>query len=515
MTAPDPQAKSQVTRRLFIAGTIGTAATLAACSATTGSASDPSSATGGAQSSLEPTDRWKIKNKHRAPEKLLEAYAGQLSVLPGDVIDLHVSTSESNFTTEVFRIGYYDGLGGAVVGNQGPFKGQHYGPAPEDSKTRSTAANWPVSGQIDTQDWEPGFYLIHVIVGGSGKYRTEVPVIVRSESAKDKIAYVSSAATWQAYNQWGGRSLYKGPDGNFDTRSFAVSFDRPFSLMGRNKFMGYDVPMVRVADQAEAEIAWFANIDVAQNPALLAGARAVFTSGHDEYWPIPYREAMTAARDAGANLGFMGANTCYWRVRLQDTETGPGRLVVCYKSSVLDPVKNSRETTARWRDDPKPDPENKLIGQLYDAFPSSGPMEIRDPDFWAYAGTGVKKGDKFAGLLGPETDRIYPLESTPQPIQVPALSETTCRGAKTWSTMTYYTTDSGAGVLATGTMAWVRALHGPMRIPGITKESSQFAHKTTLNALNTFARGPAAKDHPAHNDFDKVDLPANNTSGAA
>lgn len=504
--------KGAVSRRLFIAGSIGTAATLAACSATTGQSSTGATASDAPAQSLEPTKDWFLPSSKRPPESVLGAYASQGSVRPGDVIDLHVSTVESNYRTEVFRVGHYQGKGGGRLGAQGPFKGKHYSPAKEDSLSRSTPAYWPVSGQIDTAGWEPGFYLIHVI---AGRNKVEVPVMVRSENAQDKVAYVSTATTWQAYNQWGGRSLYKGPDGNFDTRSFEVSLDRPYGLMGRNKFMGYDVPMVRVADASNADIAWFTNIDIALDPSLLEGATAVFTSGHDEYWPVPYREAMTKARDAGTNIAIMGANTSYWRVRLKDSETGDGRRIVCYKSSALDPVKDSIDTTARWRDDPKPKPENMLVGQLYDAFPSSGPMEIRDPDFWMFEGTGVRKGDKFDGLLGPETDRLYPLESTPRPIQVAALSDTTCRGAKTWSTLTYYTTESGAGVLSTGTMAWVRALPRPGSLPGITKDSMRFATQATLNALNVFSKGPAAKDHPARDDFDDVDLPAHNTSGAA
>lgn len=513
MAANSGEAGGAVSRRLFIAGSIGTAATLAACSATTGQGSTTSGASSISQATdYEPTKAWFIPTAKRPPENVLGAYASQGSVLSGEAIDLHVSTVEPNYRTEVFRIGDYDGKGGGRVGVQGPFPGKHHLPAKEDSRSKATAAYWPVSGQIDTAGWEPGFYLVHVI---AGKNKIDFPVMVRSENATGKVAYVSTATTWQAYNQWGGRSLYKGPDGNFDTRSFEVSLDRPFGLMGRNKYMGYDIPMVRVADGSDADIAWFTNIDVALDPSLLEGAAAVFTSGHDEYWPVPYRDAMTKARDAGSNIAIMGANTCYWRVRLKDSETGDGRRVVCYKSSELDPVKDAKDTTARWRDNPHADPENKLIGQMYDAFPTSGPMVIRDPGFWMFEGTGVRKGDKFDGLIGPETDRIYPLESTPQPIQVAALSDTMCRGAKTWSTMTYYTTDSGAGVLSTGTMAWVRALPRPGGLPGITDESMRFATHATQNALHVFSKGPAAHDYPARNDFDNVKLPAHNTSGAA
>src|SRR5690606_30244826 len=107
-------------RRLFIAGSIGTAATLAACSATTsqGASSGGASSVSSAQA-LEPTKDWFIPSSKRPPENVLGAYAGQGSVLPGETIDLHVSTVEPNYRTEVFRVGDYNGLGGGRLGSQG------------------------------------------------------------------------------------------------------------------------------------------------------------------------------------------------------------------------------------------------------------------------------------------------------------------------------------------------------------------------------------------------------------
>ena len=52
-----------------------------------------------------------------------------------------------------------------------------------------------------------------------------MPYVVSSASAEGTVALVAPVTTWQAYNQWGGYSLYDGPAG--DRRSYAVSFDRP------------------------------------------------------------------------------------------------------------------------------------------------------------------------------------------------------------------------------------------------------------------------------------------------
>ena len=72
------------------------------------------------------------------------------------------------------------------------------------------------------------------------------------------------------------------------------------------------------------------------------------------------------------------------------------------------------------------------------------------------------------GRLFVESDRYYPGHQTPQDIEVPTLSPVECRGVGTWSTMGYYSVESGANVFATGTMNWTRSLSGPAAKKGIT-----------------------------------------------
>ena len=55
---------------------------------------------------------------------------------------------------------------------------------------------------------------------------------------------------------------------------------------------------------------------------------------------------MTAARDAGVNLAFLGANAMFRRTRLEATRVGSGRLVVCYKSAY--PADPLSARTPRW-----------------------------------------------------------------------------------------------------------------------------------------------------------------------
>lgn len=459
----------------------------------------------------EPTGDWAISTKDRAPVGLVEAYAGQTSVLPGEPVALHVSTSAEQFRVEAFRIGDYSGQGGTLIARSQSFPGEK-GDGPSSSTGGAMVANWPVSAELDTADWPAGFYLLHVIANGR---RTEVPLVVRSANAEGAVAFIFSATTWQAYNLWGDRSLYRGGDsGAFDGRSEAVSFDRPYDKTARAVIESFETPLVRVAEESGVPLAWFANTDIALDPNLLTDARAAISTGHDEYWPVPYRDALVKLRDSGGNLAFFGANTGYWRVRLSDPGSGPGRLMTCYKSASADPVKG-RDATSRWRDSPYAAPENEVVGQLYDAFPANGAMVISDPEFFLFAGTNVTKGTRLPGLIGPETDRVYPLPTTPRPIQIPAVSPVSCRGKGTWSTVAYYTTGSGAGVFSTGTMGWSRSLPRQTHVSGFTDASRRFSRQVTLNVFRAMEIPGLGREHPATDQLDQVHLPATNTTGAA
>jgi hypothetical protein len=427
-----------------------------------------------------------------APAALLSAYADD-SVTAGQPLQLHVSSAKP-WVASVYRIGHHAGKGGTkvaeVTGGKRLFRTKTVDPS-----TRAVSAGWPVVAEVDTTAWGSGLYTVVVRTSDGG---TNIPFVVRAGDARDKVAIIAASMTWQAYNIWGGRSLYKDSAGSFSGRSYAVSYDRPYdhALWGAPIAMGFDVPVARFADEAGIDHVWFTNADIARDPSLLDGAKGVVSTGHDEYWPASYRQALIRARDAGSDLAFMGANAGYWRVGLRGDE------VYCAKDAAIQP-KN-----IRWRDLGRP--ESSVVGNLYDAFPVSGPMVVRDPEFVLFDGIAVRKGSAFPGLVGTESDRYYPGPPTPRQMEVPTLSPVDCRGKGTWSTMTYYSTGSGARVWSSGTMNWTRSLTGPAAKKGITAASSDFSRAVTANLLEGMADGslPAARR-------DVPDLPDYNTSGAA
>jgi hypothetical protein len=204
------------------------------------------------------------------------------------------------------------------------------------------------------------------------------------------------------------------------------------------------------------------------------------------------------------NVAFLGANACFRRIRFQATRHGPHRAVVCYKSDfALDPLygRDDPRVTNDFREPPHPRPECALTGTYYEANPTEGAYQVWSPDSWVFAGTGARKGSSYAGLIGPEYDRVNPVVALPRPLQVLSHSKIVCKGTHTYSDSAYYTTSSGAGVFNAGTMAWTRALLRNNRIP---PRSIRFATRVTANVLTAFADGPAADRYPAEDNLKEI-----------
>jgi hypothetical protein len=360
---------------------------------------------------------------------------------------------------------------------------------------------------LSTAGWAEGPYLFRLqATDGSASF---IPLLVRSASTEGKVVLAFSDLTWQAYNEWGGKSAYKDvDDSSFSKRSYAVSFDRPHSKgRGAGGYTSYEHPVVVIAQRTGVPLAYVNSSDVATTPGLLKGALGYISLGHDEYWTSAERDAVEAARDAGTNLGFLGANVSYWQVRLRDAKSGPHRIIDIYKSGA-DPV-DGKNATLRYRDLGRG--ENRLTGMLYECFPASGKYTVIDPGFFLFKGTGARKGTSYSELTAVEVDRAYPIATTPRPLRVVAKSRTTCGDSLTWSTSTYYTTKSGAGVFAAGTMGWVLKAMAKNAPPATTK----FVSRVTANLVRAMAQGPMGKTHPAQDNLDNMKLEKSNTTGSA
>ena len=459
------------------------------------------------------TEDWRLRRP--AHDHQIEGYLTAASGPPGTRLGLKVSTTERGYRVSAYRIGAYHRGSGHLMWRSRFLPGRQQGePAWAAYDTRTVVAPWRRDLTMDTADWPPGFYVVKLRTGSG--WEAQIPYLVSSPSARGTVALVAPVTTWQAYNTWGGYSLYHGPSG--DRRAWAVSFDRPYAgVLGANDFRTALVPVVVRAEELGIRLSWFTNLDVHAHPERFAGARGYVSIGHDEYWTSRMRRHVLHLRDAGTNLAFLGANTMYWRIRLEDTATGPLRRMVGYRHDAhLDPRRETdpRGSTARFRDPPAAMAENDLVGMLYECYPVDTDYVVASPDWWGFRGTGARAGTRVPGLVGPESDRVYPDARTPRPLQVLSHSTFPCRGVTTSTQSTYYSVPSGAGVFTAGTLRWGCALVDRCERP-LGRRTSTFVRVVTGNLLRVFAAGPTGIRHPARDNVARFALPLENSVSAS
>jgi hypothetical protein len=456
-----------------------------------------------AENALPGAPGWRIPLRQVAADDELSAFADRISVLPGESFRLYVSTSAPRFRVTAYRMGWYGGARARRVWESTQLAGQVQRAADISRDMRTVSVRWAPSLVAQTIGWPEGMYLLRLDTS-AGKSRY-VPIVVRSRSSRSRLTLMHAVNTWQAYNEWGGYSLYRGP-GGFGARSYAVSFDRPYDGNGARKYFFFEDEIVHRAERLGLPLAYLTNVELGRDPHILDGARGLVSLGHDEYWTADMKRNAEAARDRGVNLAFLGANAVYWRVRYADTALGAARSLIAYKSAALDPIRHrdQRNTTVKFRDGPAADPESAVVGQRYNCFPATpAGYTVQDPTFFLFAHTGAHRGSAYSGVVGTEVDRAQAGDSTPRPLQVVAKSRTDCGGKKTWSTSVYYTVESGAGVFSTGTMLWVKATRGASEERGIDRAAAAFTQRVTDNLLQEMSKGPMGRQHPARDNVSK------------
>jgi hypothetical protein len=506
------------TRRAFLGRAAAAAAVPAAVVSAAKIAESPSPARAGAgtRAGRTPAVHYRTTSENSLPgdpnwwlhtlgeQDAIQGYTGQASVLPGEPIDLYVSTTSREFRATAFRMGWYGGdLARRLWGSKW-MRGHRQHAADVSSDTRTVRTSWDVSIRIPTDDWPSGSYLFRLDAhSGAQRY---VPVTVRSAGAAGKVVLKNAVPTWQAYNTFGAYDLYLGP-GGYDDRSYVVSLDRPGDYDGAYLFMVYERKLVNLAERLGLPLAYLTSMDIARDPRSLDGASALISPGHDEYWSPQERAIVTAARNKGVNLAFLGANAMFRRTRLQPSALGPDREIVCYKTDYQsDPMygKDNALVTSDWREPPNPDPESSVIGTLYEGYPAISDYVVLTPEAWLFKGTGVRRGTTFDHLIGIEYDRVNPGYPVERPIQVLSHSPLVCNGVSSFADSAYYTHKGGAGVFNAGTMRWVEAFGTPTYGWGISKATQRFTKQVTANVLKAFADGPAARRYPAHDNLESV-----------
>jgi hypothetical protein len=422
----------------------------------------------------------------------IEGFATAISIQRGGRVDFKVDTAAGDYRIDIYRLGWYGGLGArkvASIDHGGPGTVQ---PVPlTDPTTRLIdAGNWSVTDSWTIpSDAVSGIYLAKLVREDGTFGENHIPFVVRSDDRASDILFQTSDTTWVAYNPWGGINLYQGPEG----RAYAVSYNRPFTTRlnelqsgPQDWIFGAEYPALLWLERNGYDVSYISGVDAARDGAGLLDHKVFLSVGHDEYWAGEQRANVEAAREAGVNLQFWSGNEVYWKIRWETAISADGtpyRTLVCYKETKaganIDP---SSEWTGTWRD-PRFGgtglPENALTGSLFqvDSYrldTISVPFDMTRLRFWrdtriadtAPGGTGVLNGTylgyewNIAPDNGFSPEGLIRLSSSTHLVDSLLLDygTTVGSGTATHNLTLYRDASSGALVFGAGSVYWSWAL---------------------------------------------------------
>jgi hypothetical protein len=471
------------------------------------------------------TSAWKTTDAVRVYDGGIEGFASGSSVNAGGSVDLRIQAAEVvAYHIEIYRTGDYGGTQGRLMseirGLAADWQPDYYREATTTGLTDCSA--WSVSTTITTSSaWTSGVYVLKLVRDDNGN-DNEILSIVRDDGSHSDLLYQVPTMTYEAYNNYDGKSLYTFESSGSNTvsgtpRAVRVSFDRPYAQPSTGasfRFDWYtrtDVAAVSWLEAQGYDITYVADEDLDADGAQARNHKALISGAHDEYWTQAMEDAAYAARDAGTSLFFLGANASYWKVRMAaSTISGrAGRVVVRYKTIEGGPADPSGTATTTWRDPSGPNrPENGLIGEMYvgDNSGTFFPLRVSAAEgrnrVWRYtslqtlaAGTSASIG---TALVGWEWDSRQSNGVEPAGVTTVAASPTTgnliqgngaftSTGDATQMT-TLYRASSGALVFASDTNHWARGLQ--VNVNGVG-EPSQRIQQATVNVVADMGARPS------------------------
>lgn len=481
-----------------------------------------------------PRDQWDIVNEG---VWTIEGFATQISYGAGETVAFKIDTPSIDYRIDIYRLGYYGGAGARRVHTiqvQLPAPQMQDDPIKDSTTGLVDAGNWTVSA-----NWPipvgavSGIYIAKLVRQDSVPGTNHIPFILRDDTGQSDILFQTSDTTWQAYNSWGGASLYGGDGPGTDPatagRAYKVSYNRPFNTRfgpfhsgAQDWIFGVEHPALMWLEKNGYDVSYISGVDSSRTGALLLDHKVFLSVGHDEYWSGEQRENVETARDQGVNLAFWSGNEVYWRTRWEPSISVPAtpyRTLVCYKETRaradIDPT---NQWTGTYRD-PRfagpaaigaGQPENALTGTIF-TVDSYRLDAIEIP--YAYSRMRLWRNTSIANLLPGQTATLpagylgyewdSDLDNGFRPAGLINMSKTTVAvstllldyGSTTGSgtaehSLTLYKAPSGALIFGAGTVYWAWGLdanHDLEQVP-----TDQRVQQAMVNLLADMEVQPAS-----------------------
>jgi hypothetical protein len=345
-----------------------------------------------------------------------------------------------------------------------------------------------------------GLYYVHVKTE-SGAF-TSFPWVVAPRAPRAPLAVLASTFTWNAYNDFGGRSNYVAmdrlppqpsvslrqedvwyPPAGFEKwamRGYApLSLDRPEPLNAVGEHDEITDPIEPLGSEHVAPAEWrllgwleregFA-YDLYAEPQLDDGTlpldeyRVLLLSTHPEYWTRGMFERVRDWVEAGGRLVYLGGNGIDCEVELD----GSTMTVLNGEARTWIGAEENRFAA-------RGEPAGALLGVVTTmaGMGTAAPYRVLEPGHWTFDGTGLAAGELFGlasldvrnpgGASGHETDKLSR--------HAPAGAVLLARGVNAdggGADMTYVENERGGRVFSVGSISYVCSLPVDPHISRIT-----------------------------------------------
>jgi N,N-dimethylformamidase beta subunit-like protein len=381
------------------------------------------------ENALPGTSAWQIANPETNGE--IAAYPDHESYPSGAEVRVSVSANPAgNFRWQVFRMGGYRGMGGRLYAEGGPVAAPSQAVPTPDRVTGLVVAGWTPTFSFSTRHpdgtpWLTGVYLI--MLTKQDGWQTSALFILRDDTRDAEVGVKLPTATYQAYNNWGGESLYESASGLPGGKALKVSLDRPIARQygnGTGTFLYQEYEAVKWLEDHGYDVEYAASTDIAAQNGRIGAHRLFMIIGHEEYATMAEFDRLLGAIENGTSLAFLTGNTLYWQIRYENND----RVIVCYKDRASeDPMRliNQSLVSTSFRNSPVNRPENQLVGVMSDGSHILAPQDwvVTNANHWVYANTGLANGSHITGLIFTEWDGLVNNGLTPPGIVVLADSE--------------------------------------------------------------------------------------------
>lgn len=385
-------------------------------------------------------------------------YTRALTFLPGEIVDLYISSSCRSCSIEVVRDGRE-----AIVLLRADGIATSWQETPDQCSV--IGCGWQASWAFPIElNWPSGAYRItlHALDMQGRAITCDHLFIVRPNAGRKpgRLLQIVASGTWAAYNTWGGSNHYQGITGpNRDQFATTLSLERPLGrgfvvlprdaprvplevdvppgvipryphmewafATGRSKkyasagWATYDSHFFRWAETMGYSVDLASQYELHFRPEILEGYDCVVFVGHDEYWTWEMRDAIDSYVETGGHVARFAGNFM-WQTRLENE----GRSQICYKyrARTEDPAyfggdisraTNSWEAPEIGRPGATTFGLNATYG-LYAGWGGCSPRGVRGfpiyrPEHWAFEQTGLTYGDILGArshIFGYEVDGL-------------------------------------------------------------------------------------------------------------